>query len=62
MAYLMSFCLCAFDSCIIIGKLLLNSVEFTLKCYSFHIALDLFSEVDVRNKVFSAFNHTVHSR
>ena len=37
-------------------------VEFTLLCYSFDIALDLCSEVDKRSKVFSAFNHTVHSR
>jgi len=39
-----------------------HSVEFTLLCYSFYIALDLCSEVDTRSKVFSVFNHIVHSR
>ena len=39
-----------------------HSVEFTLLCYSFDIALDLCSEVDIRSKVFSVFNHIVHSR
>ena len=29
-------------------------------CYSFDIALDLCSEVEIRSKVFSAFNHIVH--
>jgi len=39
-----------------------HSVEFTLLCHSFDrsIALDLCSEVDIRSKVFSAINHTVH--
>jgi len=36
------------------------SVEFTLMRYSFDIALDLCSEVDIQN--FSASNHVVHSR
>ena len=39
-----------------------HSVEFTLLCYSFDIALDLCSEVEIRSKVFSAFNHIVYSR
>ena len=39
-----------------------HSVEFTLMCYSFDIAIDLCSESDIRSKVFSAFNHIVHSR
>jgi len=38
-----------------------HSVEFTLLCYSFDVALDLCSEGE-RSKVFSAFNHTVHIR
>ena len=39
-----------------------HSVEFTLLCYSFDIALDLCSEVEIRSKVFSAFNHILYSR
>jgi len=39
-----------------------HSVEFTLAYYSFDIALDLCSELDIRSKVFRAFNHLVHSR
>jgi len=31
------------------------------KRYSFDIALDLCSEVDIISKVFSAFNHIVHT-
>jgi len=31
-------------------------------CYSFDIAFDLCSEVEIRSNVFSAFNHIVHSR
>jgi len=38
-----------------------HSVEFTLMCYSFDIAFDLCSEVDIRSKVVSAFSHIVHS-
>jgi len=37
-------------------------VEFTLMCYSFDIALELCSEVGIKSKVFSAFNHIVRSR
>jgi len=37
-----------------------HSVEFTLLCYSFDIALDLCPEVETRSKVFSVFNHIVH--
>jgi len=33
-----------------------------LMCYSFDIELDICSEVDIRSKVLSAFNHIVHSR
>jgi len=36
--------------------------KFTLLCYSFDIALNLFSEADRRSKVFNALNHIVHSR
>ena len=36
-----------------------HSVKFTLLCYSFDIALDLCSEVDIRSKVFSAFKSYV---
>jgi len=39
-----------------------HSVEFTWLCYSFDIALDLCFEVEIRRKVFSAFNHIVYSR
>jgi len=39
-----------------------RSVEFILLCYSFDIALDLCSEVKIRSKVFSAFNHIVYNR
>ena len=29
-------------------------------CYSFDIALDLCSEIDIRSKVYTAFNHNIH--
>ena len=36
-----------------------HSVKYTLLCYSFYIALDLCSEVDIKSKVFSVFNHVL---